>query len=565
MFRAEGPAGPVAIKVLAPAAELDPAARARFAREARALAELRHAGLVALLDHGIDDELGPYLVLPLLDGANLRVAVGGARLGPEAAVLLAAPIADAVAAMHAAGFVHRDVKPENVIVGPDGHVTLIDLGLAWREGMTRHTESGAAVGTIGYMAPEQIEGRDVGAPADVWAIGVMLHEWIAGTRPFARARPGEEAAAALVGGAARLTAVDRRVDDELAALVSRCLAPHAGDRPSARELADQLAARARAHTPGDDAERATLMAAPAAYAARIAPAQARRLASEAAAALADGQPFVALAACDRGLAHAPDDAELLALVARIEAEAGALRTADVTGHGAAGAAVSTAPAVPSPTARRRARWFVLGGAFAVIAGAIAAAVAGGDDSGPPVATLDAAPSPDAAPDEGLALARDVVDLFGRALDERAQDPSRPNRPTPTTATGWLARARTEPPAAALVSARRALALAPTWGDAHREECRALVALDDPAADASCATAVRALPDDPAAVGLHAITLGRAGDHDRALERLTWVIARDADPRWRAARADIHALRGDTAAATADRRDACALGFRAACP
>src|SRR5690606_4947834 len=138
----------------------------------------------------------------------------------------AAPIADAVAAMHAAGFVHRDVKPENVIAGPDGHVTLIDLGLAWREGMTRHTEGGAAVGTIGYMAPEQIEGREVGAPADVWAIGVMLHEWIAGTRPFARARPGEEAAAALVGGAARLTSVDRRVDEELAALVGRCLAPN---------------------------------------------------------------------------------------------------------------------------------------------------------------------------------------------------------------------------------------------------------------------------------------------------------------------------------------------------
>ena len=563
MFRADGPSGPVAIKVLAPAAELDPAARARFAREARALAELRHPGLVGLLDHGIDDELGPYLVLPLLDGANLRAAIGGARLGPEAAVLVAAPIADAVAAMHAAGFVHRDVKPENVIAGPDGHVTLIDLGLAWREGMTRHTESGAAVGTIGYMAPEQIEGREVGAPADVWAIGVMLHEWIAGTRPFARARPGEEAAAALVGGAARLTAVDRRVDDELATLVSRCLAPHPGDRPSARELADQLAARARAHTPGDDAERATLVAAPAAYAARIASVQARRLATEAEAALADGQPFVALAACDRGLAHVPDDAELLALVARIEAEAGALRTADVTGHAAA---VSTAPAAESPAARRRTRWLVAGGALAVTTVAIVAAVVGGSAPGPSLAALDAAPSPDAAPpDEGLALARDVVDLFGRALEESAQDPRRSDRPTPTTATGWLARARSEPPAAALVSARRALALAPTWGVARREECRALVALEDAAAGEACATAVRSLPDDPAAVALHAITLGRAGDHDRALERLTWAIARDADPRWRAARADIHALRGDADAAAADRRDACALGFAAACP
>src|SRR4029077_12903712 len=125
--------------------------------------------------------------------------VAGRALCPEAAVLLALPVIEAAAALHAAGYVHRDLKPENAIASPDGSVTVIDLGLAWRDGMTRHTETGAAVGSVGYMAPEQIDGRRVDGRADVWALGVMIYEWIAGKRPFQRARPTEEAAAVVLG------------------------------------------------------------------------------------------------------------------------------------------------------------------------------------------------------------------------------------------------------------------------------------------------------------------------------------------------------------------------------
>ena len=174
---------------------MDDAARARFRREIAALEGLAHPHLVAMIDHGVDAELGPYLVLPLLAGTTLRELVGNRAICPEAALLLIQPIALATAALHAAGYVHRDLKPENVIAGPDGAVTVIDLGLAWREGMTRHTDTGAAVGSVGYMAPEQIEGRTVDTRADVWSLGVMLYEWIAGKRPFARARAAEEAAA----------------------------------------------------------------------------------------------------------------------------------------------------------------------------------------------------------------------------------------------------------------------------------------------------------------------------------------------------------------------------------
>ncbi len=585
MFRAEGPAGPVAVKILAPDAELDPAARARFGREVRALAALAHPGLVPLLDHGVDDELGPYLVLPLLAGANLRAAIAGRRLGPEGAVLLAAPLADAVAALHAAGFVHRDVKPENAIGGPDGRITLIDLGLAWREGMTRHTESGAAVGTIGYMAPEQIEGRAVGAAVDVWALGVMLHEWVVGTRPFHRGRPAEEAAAALVGGAPLLTALDRRVDDELATLVARCLAAEPAARPTARALADALATWAAARTPGGDAERAALLAAPAGYAARVAPAQARRLAAVARAALAAGQPFAALAACDRGLAHVGDDPELLALVAEIEATSAATATATIPAGGAGGPGAGTAaasvasgapvaepPDAPSPArapAARRRRWpWLAAGGVGVIAVAVAVRAADGPPPAPPAVapSREAAREPelDPAQREGLALARDFVGLIGQAMELEAARPPRERGPQPTTARGWLERAAGEPPADAVPSLRRALALNPSWPAAHRELCRRLVELDDDEADAACARALALAPDDLATVGYHALALARAGAHEQALAALGHVIARDGDPRWRLARARVHERRGDAAAAAADRRDACALGLTSAC-
>ena len=130
VYRARGPAGPVAVKLLGPASDMDDAARARFRREIAALGQLAHPNLVTMIDHGIDAELGPYLVLPLLGGSTLRELCGNRALCPEAALLLIQPIVEATAALHAAGYVHRDLKPENVIASPDGSITVIDLGLA---------------------------------------------------------------------------------------------------------------------------------------------------------------------------------------------------------------------------------------------------------------------------------------------------------------------------------------------------------------------------------------------------------------------------------------------------
>ena len=332
MFRAEGPDGTVAIKLLGAAVVEGETARARFRREIEALARVEHPALVRLLDHGVDDELGPYLVTPLLPGRTLREVVGGRRICPEAAALLAEPIAAAAAALHAAGFVHRDLKPENAIGTPGGDVVVIDLGLAWREGATRHTSDGMAVGSVGYMAPEQIEGREVGPAADVWSIGVMLYEWIAGRRPFARARASEEAAATLVGAFTPLAAAERRCGEELSALVASCLASDPAARPAASEVAARLAAvidwsddRAGLRAAAiDDGER---------FVERVAPWRVRQLERMAKEAVESGRPFAALAMLDRALAYAPGRAELEAMVAEVEERSGKTQMEIGHGHG----------------------------------------------------------------------------------------------------------------------------------------------------------------------------------------------------------------------------------------
>jgi tetratricopeptide (TPR) repeat protein len=559
VFRADGPAGAVAVKVLAPAADLDPAARARFGRETAALAALRHPALVRLLDHGIDDELGPYLVLPLVEGPTLRALVADAALPPEAAALLAAPIADATAALHRAGYVHRDLKPDNAMVDAAGQVIVIDLGLAWHGGMTRLTETGTTVGSVGYMAPEQLEGAAVDGAADVWALGVMLYEWIAGRRPFARARAGEEAAATLIGSYPALA--DRRVDPALATLIARCLRLDPAARPAAAEVAATLDGWLRAAGIDDPAaERAALTADVAGWATRMAPRRAAIAAVSAQTALAAGEPFAALAACDRGLVDAPDDAALLALV----------RAAEHASARPAAAAVATAPA---PTPRRR--WWRIALAIALAAALALAVVVAGDD--PPASDWQAAPASSASPSsssgwttrpttrvevgsaEDVALARGIVGLFGKVVDAAAEQ-----RATPTTARGWFERSRREPPADAAFSLRRALELEPGWPEAAHDLCLRLLQTQAPDASAACDRALTLAPTDAETRGMRGAARLIAGDYAGAVADLTQVIAAADGPVWRVGRGKAYLKLGKRAEARADFRRACAQGDRDAC-
>jgi tetratricopeptide (TPR) repeat protein len=314
VYRAVSPAGdPVALKLLAPDAEHDDLrAKDRLRREIAALASIRHPRVIALLAHGEDDELGPYLVTPLLVGKTLREVLATWRPSPPAAIAIAAAIAGATAAVHAAGLIHRDLKPENVMCTDDGRLVLIDLGLALGAGHTRYTEEGAVAGSAPYMSPEQIEGREVTAAADVWAIGVILHELVTGERPFARASVREEVAAILAGGATRMDGVERRVGRELANLGARCLAADPTHRfANAHELAIALSTLVP-----DDALAKLLGADRAAAEAELVAREVARL-EERATTAAD--PFDRVRAVDQALAYRPGDAKLTALAAAVAA------------------------------------------------------------------------------------------------------------------------------------------------------------------------------------------------------------------------------------------------------
>jgi tetratricopeptide (TPR) repeat protein/tRNA A-37 threonylcarbamoyl transferase component Bud32 len=306
VYRARGRDGEVAIKLLAPDAELDdPAVVARFRHEVQALGAVRHPNVVALLDHGVDAELGPYLVMPLVEGRSLREHIAAGPVAPAVAALAMRELSAGLAALHDAALVHRDLKPENIVIDDAGRPIILDLGLAWSAHQTRHTAEGAVAGSVPYMAPEQIEGGAPSPATDVWALAVITWEWITGARPFGRSRQSEEVAAILAGRLEPLATRDRRVDAAFGALLDRCLtrdARPAGGAALCEALANLVT--------GDAAE---ALRDPRAASACESERAARALVAEARRLIARGKAFAAADRIERAAAHRPDDAEILAL------------------------------------------------------------------------------------------------------------------------------------------------------------------------------------------------------------------------------------------------------------
>ena len=178
----------VAVKLLRPDLARDPVLVARFLQEAEVLRRLSHPHLVRLRDVVLEaGRLG--LVVDLVDGGDLRGRLREAgTLTPDEAVRTAAQVASALAAVHAAGVVHRDVKPANVLLAADGSARLADLGIARLASAPELTSHTGVVGTPDYLAPEAAEGQ-AGAASDVYALGVVLHELLAGTVPFRAPHP----------------------------------------------------------------------------------------------------------------------------------------------------------------------------------------------------------------------------------------------------------------------------------------------------------------------------------------------------------------------------------------
>ncbi|QFG25836.1 Stk1 family PASTA domain-containing Ser/Thr kinase [Actinomadura sp. WMMB 499] len=173
----------VAVKVMHAALAADEDFVDRFIGEAKAAAALSHPNVVAVYDQGTDGERG-YLVMEYVAGRTLRDALAArGRFGPRAALEIMQPVLAALGAAHRAGLVHRDIKPENVLITDDGQVKVTDFGLARAESASKMTRTGVIIGTVGYLAPEQVTSGSADVRSDVYAAGVLLFELLTGRLP----------------------------------------------------------------------------------------------------------------------------------------------------------------------------------------------------------------------------------------------------------------------------------------------------------------------------------------------------------------------------------------------
>ncbi|MYY80332.1 protein kinase, partial [Streptomyces sp. SID335] len=240
----EGPEGPVAIKLLREDLASDQELVGRFVQERTALLSLDHPRVVGVHDLVVDgNDLA--LVMDLVRGTDLRTRLDRERrMAPEAAVAIVADVADGLAAAHAAGIVHRDVKPENVLLdmqgplGPGGsHPALLtDFGVAKLIDSPRRTRATKIIGTPDYLAPEIIEGLPPRAAVDIYALATVLYELLAGFTPFGGGHPG----AVLRRHVTETVVPLPGIPEELWQLLVQCLAKAPASRLRASELASRL-------------------------------------------------------------------------------------------------------------------------------------------------------------------------------------------------------------------------------------------------------------------------------------------------------------------------------------
>jgi serine/threonine-protein kinase len=303
---------PVAIKVLHAHLLQKEEARARFAREARVIARLRHPGIVEVYDYSGAESDRAFIVTEFVDGESLDAffwRVGA--LPPEVAALVTASAGDALAHAHGRGVIHRDVKPENLMVRRDGVLKLMDFGIAHVVDMEHLTMTGTVLGSPAHMSPEQVDGRALDARTDVFSLGTMLYLLSTGRYPFQADSPS-----AMLRAIAEVRFPDPRsvrpgFPDDLYAVLMRMMARDPDERyVTAREATDDLlAVTSRLGFGPPSTELPRLFADPATYVVeasqRVADVRLRRAREH----LARGRQALAIREADAALAARPGDPE----------------------------------------------------------------------------------------------------------------------------------------------------------------------------------------------------------------------------------------------------------------
>src|SRR6266536_1927161 len=231
-----------ALKLLPKSLTMDEAQLSRFKNEARTASALNHPNILTVYEIGAEgDRL--FIATEFIEGVTLRTALVSGRMSAHRALEIAVQVASALAAAHDAGVVHRDIKPENIMLRPDGYVKVLDFGIAklteQRRASDDHrvettallqTRPGLVLGTAHYMSPEQARGQKVDARSDIWSLGVVLYEMVAGSPPFRGETPSDCIAAILTAEPAPLSSISPDVPDKLESILQKALRKNTDER-----------------------------------------------------------------------------------------------------------------------------------------------------------------------------------------------------------------------------------------------------------------------------------------------------------------------------------------------
>jgi serine/threonine protein kinase len=244
----------VALKILRPELLADPQSRRRFEREARALSALSHPNICTVFDVGREDGID-FIVMEYIEGQTLGGLLDRQGLPEPAIVRYAEQIAEALAEAHEHGVLHRDIKPQNVMVTPRGHVKVLDFGLSRAIGgeppgqaatMTALSDAAVVLGTAPYMSPEQVRGEVIDARSDAFSLGCLVYEALAGRTPFQRRTPVETMSAIFSADPVPLARIAPQTTAEVQRIVRKCLEKDKSRRyQTLRDVATDLEALRR--------------------------------------------------------------------------------------------------------------------------------------------------------------------------------------------------------------------------------------------------------------------------------------------------------------------------------